>query len=89
MAENKLNINAKTRIMELIEAYPHLEEVLISYVPAFKKLKNPVLRKTVARIATLQQAAVIGNINTDELVNLLRKEAEPDKLNSGKKKNSL
>ncbi len=59
--------------MHLIETYPQLEDILIGYVPAFKKLKNPVLRKTVARIATLQQAANVGNVNISDLINVLRK----------------
>lgn len=71
---NTLIITPKTKVLELIETYPDLEDVLIEYVPAFKKLKNPVLRKTVAKIATLQQAAAIGNVKTEELINRLRKE---------------
>lgn len=71
---NNLIITPKTKVLELIETYPELEDVLIEYAPAFKKLKNPVLRKTVAKIATLQQAAAIGNVKTEELINRLRKE---------------
>lgn len=70
----QLIITPKTKILQAIEAYPQLEELLISYVPAFVKLKNPVLRKTVARIATLQQAAAIGNVPVEELINKLRAE---------------
>ena len=62
----------------MIEAYPQLEDVLIEYAPAFKKLKNPMLRKTVARIATLQQAASIGNAKVEDLINRLRKEIGQD-----------
>lgn len=69
-----LIITPKTKVLELIEVYPELEDVLIEYAPAFKKLKNPVLRKTVAKIATLQQAAAIGNVKTEDLINRLRKE---------------
>lgn len=76
--ENKLIITPKTKVLQLIEAYPELEEVLVKAVPAFEKLKNPVLRKTVARIATLQQAAAIGNIAVGDLINLLRKEVGQD-----------
>ena len=72
--EQKIIITPKTKVLELIENYPQLEEVLIQYAPAFKNLKNPVLRRTVAKIATLQQAAAIGNIKVEELVNRLRKE---------------
>ncbi len=74
----KLIITPKTKVLQLLENYPELEDYLISIVPAFKKLKNPVLRNTVARIATLQQAAAIGNIKTEELVNHLRKQVGQD-----------
>ncbi|MBG0783019.1 MAG: DUF1858 domain-containing protein [Bacteroidales bacterium] len=71
--EEKLIITPKTKVLQLIEAYPELEDVLIAYVPAFSKLKNPVLRKTVAKIATLQQAAGVGNVKVETLINVLRK----------------
>lgn len=72
--EQNLIITPKTKVLELIETYPELEDVLIEIAPAFKRLKNPVLRKTVAKIATLQQAASIGGVKTEELINRLRKE---------------
>lgn len=74
MEKQTLIITPKTKVLELIETYPELEDFLIEIAPAFKKLKNTVLRKTVARIATLQQAASIGNVKTEELINRLRKE---------------
>ena len=74
MESGKLIITPKTKVLQLIETYPQLEEVLINYVPAFSKLKNPLLRRTVAKIATLQQAATIGNVKVGDLINLLRKE---------------
>jgi len=81
METPKLIISPKTKILQIIEAYPQLEEVLIDYVPAFEKLKNPVLRKTVARIATVQQAATIGNVKIEDLINTLRKEIGQDEFN--------
>ena len=74
----EVTIAPKTKIAELIDAYPQLEQVLIGYVPAFEKLRNPVLRKTVARITTLQQAATIGGVNVEDLINHLRKEVGQD-----------
>ncbi len=71
----KIDITPKTKVLQLIETYPFLEEALIRFVPAFIKLKNPFLRKTIARVATLQQAARVGNVGVEELVNMLRKEA--------------
>jgi len=74
----ELVITPKTKVAELVEAYPDLEQVLIDYVPAFEKLKNPVLRRTVARITTLQQAATIGSVNVEDLINHLRREVGQD-----------
>jgi len=83
MEKTQLIITPKTKVLELIEAYPHLEDVLIKYVPAFSKLKNPLLRRTVAKIATLQQAASIGNVKTGDLINILRKEVGQELMNAG------
>jgi hypothetical protein len=70
----KLLITPKTRVGELLDTYPELESVLLDLSPAFKKLRNPVLRKTVAKVATLQQAASLGNIPVTEIINTLRAE---------------
>ena len=75
MSENdSLIITPKTRVGELLDTYPQLEPVLIKLAPAFAKLKNPVLRKTVGKVATLQQAAAVGNVTLSELINTLRAE---------------
>lgn len=65
-------IGAETRVADLLEAYPGAEEILIGIAPQFKALKNPVLRRTVARVATLEQAAKVAGLQTRELVLKLR-----------------
>ena len=74
MVKNNLVITPQTKVGELLDNYPQLERVLFELSPAFAKLKNPILRKTVARIATLQQAAIVGKLSVEELVNRLRRE---------------
>lgn len=69
--ENLL-ITPKTKIAELLDAYPQLEEELIQLAPQFKKLKNPVLRKTIARVTTLAQAALVGGLRVEDLITNLR-----------------
>ena len=71
----KLPITPQTKVGELLEAYPELEAVLVAQTPIFEKLKNPVLRKTVAKVATLEKAAAIANIPVVKLVSELRKAA--------------
>ncbi|MBN3034184.1 MAG: DUF1858 domain-containing protein [Bacteroidales bacterium] len=70
--KDALIITPKTKITELLEACPELEEVLVDLVPAFRNLKNPILRRTVARVTSIAQAAAIGNLPVDTVVNKLR-----------------
>jgi len=67
-------ISPKTRVGELLDVYPELEPILMKLAPAFKKLKNPVLRRTVVKVATLQQAAAVGNVSLSVIINTLRSE---------------
>lgn len=62
----------------MLEVYPQLEDVLLSLSPSFAKLKNPVLRKTVARVASLRQVAEVGGIGIGEMISILRKAAGLD-----------
>lgn len=70
----KLIITPKTKIFDLLQVYPQLEDTLVAIAPPFKKLKNPVLRNTITKITTLAQAALIGGVKTEELINKLRAE---------------
>ena len=70
-----MEINLQTKIAALLEACPALEETLLELSPAFAKLRNPVLRRTVAKVATIRQAAQIAGISPAEMVQTLRKAA--------------
>lgn len=67
-----LPITPDVRIAGLLEAYPELEAVLMAQAPAFKALRNPVLRRTIARVTTIAQAARIGDVSARDLVRTLR-----------------
>lgn len=71
-------IGADTRVAELLEAHPEAEEILIRMAPQFKALKNPVLRRTVAKVATLEQAARVAGLSARDLVLALRSELGVD-----------
>jgi hypothetical protein len=76
MDENqKFDITPKTKVGELLDRFPHLEETLIDIAPSFKKLRNPILRKTIAKVTSLGQAAKVGNVGLGEMINRLRSEA--------------
>jgi len=65
-------ITPETKVGALLEAYPEAEAALIDIAPQFKALKNPVLRRTVAKVATLEQAARVAGMSTRDLVQSLR-----------------
>jgi len=68
-------ITPRTTVGGLLSAHPELEAVLIARSPAFARLKNPVLRRTIAKVATLAQAAAMAGLHPLELVNELRRAA--------------
>ncbi|MFV0441672.1 MAG: DUF1858 domain-containing protein [Lachnospirales bacterium] len=78
-----LVITPKTKVYELLEAYPQLEATLVKCAPQFKKLSNPILRKTIAKVTTLSQAASVGGLKVEELVNTLRAEVGQSSQNFG------
>ena len=61
-----------TTIAELLNDYEGMKDILIEINPKFKKLNNPVLRRTLAKVATVKQAAIVGGMKPAELLNKLR-----------------
>jgi hypothetical protein len=73
-----LSIGPETTVGALLAAYPDVEEVLVSMAPAFAKLRNPVVRRTVAKIATLEQVAKVGGVRLQTLITRLREATGQD-----------
>lgn len=65
-------ITPEMKVATLLQAYPELEEKLIEIAPTFTKLRNPVLKKTVAGLTNLRQAAEVGGVSLGELIATLR-----------------
>jgi hypothetical protein len=65
-------ITLETKVSELLNDYKGMKEILIDINPKFKKLNNPVLRRTLAKIAGVKQAAVVGGMDPIDLLNQLR-----------------
>jgi len=69
-----MELNTNTKIDELLKQYPFLLDFLITLSPMFKNLKNPVMRKTIGKVATLKKAAAIGGLKVEELISRLSAE---------------
>ncbi len=74
MTKNNLEITSSTTVHDLLDEYPELEDKLIAMAPPFKKLRNPALKKSIAKVATLKHIASVGNIPLTELINNIRQE---------------
>ena len=64
-------ITLDTKISELLEI-EGMKDILIKINPKFKKLNNPVLRNTLAKVATIKQAAIVGGMEPKDLLNKIR-----------------
>ncbi|HZL63416.1 MAG TPA: DUF438 domain-containing protein [Thermoleophilia bacterium] len=70
------SITPKTTVHTLLKEHPFLLDFLAGYHPEFKKLTNPVLRKTVGRMATLDAVAEQANVPLNQLMNDVAGEIE-------------
>jgi DUF438 domain-containing protein len=69
-----MTVSADTKIHDLLETYPYLKPWLVARAPEFKKLENPVLYNTMARVATLEAAAAMADTPLDTLLEEIRTE---------------
>ena len=79
-----MTITPKTTIHTLLKEYPFLLDFLAGYHPEFKKLTNPVLRRTMGRMATLDTVAEQGNVPLNQLMNDIAAEIETQDRASGR-----
>lgn len=65
-------ITPDSKLGQILERWPHLEELLVAMSPHFKALRNPVLRRTVAKVATLRQVSTVSGVPLGTLIERLR-----------------
>ncbi len=72
MLECAASITPESRLGEVLERWPGLEDVLLDLSPHFRALRNPVLRRTVAKVATLRQVSAVSGVALGVLIERLR-----------------
>ncbi len=65
-------ITPDSKLGDLLARWPQLEDLLVAMSPHFKALRNPVLRRTVAKIATLRQVSTVSGVPLGTLIERLR-----------------
>jgi hypothetical protein len=71
-----MKLTGDTKIQELLETYPFLEDFLPALHPRFAMLRNPVARATVGRMASLQNAAEMSGLGLADLLRAIAGEIE-------------
>lgn len=64
-------LKSSTKIMELTKEFPFLFDTLVEASPKLKKLRNPILQRTIGRRATLTDVSIISNIPLRRILELL------------------
>ena len=78
-----MQITRETKVHDLLETYPYLLGYLANLRPEFGKLRNPVLRNTVARVASLETVAEMGDMDVAELIELVTAEVARHEIHAG------
>ncbi len=78
-----MEITMETKIADLLNSRSDMKDILIAINPKFKKLNNPVLRRTLAKLASVKQAAVVGGMDAVDLLNQLRIAVGQEPVESG------
>jgi hypothetical protein len=55
-----MELSPGTKVDDLLRVYPFLMDFFLEKSPKFKHLSNPIMRKTIGKVATLNQVATIG-----------------------------
>ncbi len=71
-----MKLHSGVKIHDLLKEYSFLKEFLVAYNPSFSALNNPVMIRTLGRVATLSKAATIGGVPLDDLLRALAEEIE-------------
>lgn len=62
-------ITKETKIFDVVDQYPETLDVFLNF--GFKQLSNPVARRTIAKMFTVQQATKIHPVQIDDLLKAL------------------
>lgn len=63
-----MELSPGTKIDDLLRVYPFLIDFFLEKSPKFKHLSNPIMRKTIGKVATLNQVASVGKMDMQTLL---------------------
>jgi uncharacterized protein (DUF2249 family) len=70
-------IQASDRVDRVLARDERMVDAFVAVSPTFERLRNPMLRKTMARLVTVEQAARVAGVSVEELVGRLNEVLVP------------
>ena len=67
-SDSQMSITPETTMKKLVDQYPFLIEYMPTLSPAYEQLKNPIMRETMFRVATVKRVAANGGFTPEELI---------------------
>lgn len=67
-------IRASDRVAQVLQRDPRLVQTFVAVSPHFERLRNPAMRRVMARLVTVEQAARIAGVEPRLLVERLNRE---------------
>jgi len=71
-----MEINNSTKILPLIDKYPLVYDELYKLSTKAKRFKNPIVRKTIGKKATLEMVAVILEVSLEKIISTVKSAIE-------------
>jgi hypothetical protein len=71
-----MELNAQTKIGDLLDVYPFLLEFFLRQSPKFAPLKDPAMRETMGKVATLTEVSAIGGVDLNRLLDEIAAEVK-------------
>ncbi len=71
-----MELSSKTKVTELLSRYPFLREFLVKLDPQFRALDNPVMMKTLGRVATLGRVTMVTGVSLEKLMPAIAEEVK-------------
>lgn len=71
-----MEINNSTKILPLIDQYPTVYDELLKLSPKAKRFKNPIVRKTIGKKATLEMVSVILDVSLERIISTVKNAVE-------------
>jgi len=75
-----MEFTLKTKIAAALKARPDLKEILPAFHPAFEKLQNPILARTLTHLVTVEDAAKIAGVKPEAMLAVMNTPGVPQNL---------